>query len=315
MPADKFFQNEQACRAYVEQEENVSMVASRDRGRTLEILSQYLPDKDKVHVALGVGGGLDFKLLQKIPCIVRRIGVDYSPHMLDLCRERHSHAELLKDDLRSLRELKEILKDDGRPVIYTLLSNTLGNFETSEIRKGVVKTVRGLMKEDDLFVAELYKRPELLVTDPGLIPDFFLKTKVRVVDFERKQLSEPIPLIKVPVMKSFINPEYAWVLHSLDQQQHYSELKCVQVAVGDFGHSAYNPETGDMVVYRKEAGKDFEPVFVSHRWEGMELASTFLGADLLGDTINGEDSFITFLVPYGGENFEEFERHYDSLFY
>ena len=336
MSGDEVWYNKEACEAYVNEQEKVTMVRSKDREMMLEVLSHYLPDEDKVHVGLGIGGGLDFKLTNNIPHVVRRIGVDYSPTMLKLCKEKHPNTELIKDDLLHLKKLKKVLKKEDKPVFLTLMTNTLGNF-SSEDRSRVVRSIRKLMKDNDLLVAELYKRPELISIDPGLPPDRYLKTKVRIIDFKKRKISEPIPLLKVPPYRDFMkNPQLSWFLHSMAQQEHYGDLKIFQKVMGKIGHSAYWPETGDMVIYkllkgkpgdtqiygvtvkskREEFEKYFEPVITSHRWEGIEMAKTFMDAGLCGYAINGEDSFILFFIPnyLGKEKLGEFRNRYNGLF-
>jgi len=338
MSGDQFWFNEEVCKTYVEEQEKIPMVESRDREMMLRSLCRYLPDEEKVHVGLGIGGGLDFKLTSNIPRVVRRIGVDYSPTMLKLCKERHPDAELLKDDLRHLRKLKKFLKDEDRPVYFTQCSNTLGNFTPEYSRMKVVKSIRNVMKDRDLFVAELYKRPELLVVDPGLLPERHLKTRVGIIDPEKRKIIGTRPFLKLEVMNDYMkDPQLVWMLHSMAQQEDYGDLKVVQKAVGKIGHAAYWPETGDLVIYksrepaqgetrvygvalipgkRKEFEKHFEPVITSHRWEGIEMGKTFLDAGLWGNFINRGTSFIPFFIPHyrDKESLREFYNRYNSLF-
>ncbi|MEM5791065.1 MAG: class I SAM-dependent methyltransferase [Candidatus Aenigmatarchaeota archaeon] len=318
------------CRDYANEEEKISIITPRERKMEQQILSHYLPDKSKVHVALGVGGGLDFKIFN-LPTVERRIGVDISPAMLEICKERYSDAEVVRDDIRSLKKLRELLKNEDRPKFLTILTNTLGNFKVDE-RKRIVRNVRSLMKNQDLLVTELYKRPELLTVDPGLIPEELIGIKIRPIDLENKTVSEPIPLIKTFPF-NFYSVLAPWTLHSMSQELHYSEMKSIQKIVGKVGYSAYWPKTGDMVIYklrrykkdkisgniepeRREVEKYFEPVIFSHRWEGMEIASTFTNAGLLGYMINGENAFITFFAPYNKskESFKDFWKRYKKLF-
>jgi hypothetical protein len=338
MAMDKFWFNEEVCRVYVEEQEKIPMVGSKDRELMLKSLSCYLPDEDKVHVGLGIGGGLDFKLTSDIPRVVRRIGIDYSPNMLKLCKERHPDAELLKDDLGSLRKLKKVLKEEDRPIYFTLFTNTLGNFVPEDSRRKVVKSIRNVMKGRDLLVAELYKRYELLVIDPGLLPKRHLKTRVGIIDLEKREIIGTRPFLKLELMNDYMkDPRLVWMLHSMAQQEDYGDLKVVQKAVGKMGHSAYWPETGDLVIYRarepaqgesrvygvalipgerEEFEKYFEPMITSHRWEGMEMGKIFVGAGLWGEFINGETSFIPFFIPHykGKENLGEFYNRYNGLF-
>jgi len=336
MSGDEVWFNKEACKAYVTEQKKATMVRSKDRERMLKVLSSYLPDEEKVHVGLGIGGGLDFELI-KMPHVERIIGVDYSPNMLELCKERHPDAEVLKDDLLHLRKLKKVLKKDDRPVLLSLLTNTLGNF-SSKNRPKVVKSIRSVMKKNDLLVVELYKRPELVPIDPGLPPDRHLKTKVRIIDFEKRKLSEPMPLLKVPPYRDFMkNPQLSWVLHSMAQQEHYGDLKVFQKVMGKVGHSAYWPETGDIVIYklrkgrpgetqiygvtvkskREEFEKYYEPVITSHRWDGIEIVSTFSDAGFNGSFINGEYAFIPFFMPFdkNKESFGDFFKRYYSQFH
>jgi hypothetical protein len=332
MSADELWLSKEACEAYVEEQEKVTLVTPREREMEQAVLSHYLPDKDKVHVGLGIGGGLDFDVLKDVPRIVKRIGVDYYPNMLRLCRESHPNAELVIDDIRNLIRLRKILQREKRPAIFTLLTNTLGNFEPKE-RRIAVESVRRVMKGDDLLVMELYKRPELLGGDPGLIPYAFLKLKVSAIDLEKNTISQPVPLFKVFPFNLYMNDQYSWVFHSILQERHYGEAKTVQKIVGKIGHAAYWPETGDIVLYRPRKCKSpstareksrreefeeyFEPVLTSHRWEGMEIASLFLDAGLCGNTINGENTLIPFFSPYckSEESLNEFEERYGKLFY
>lgn len=328
---EKIWLDKNFCREYANEEEKISMITPRERKLEQEILSHYLPDKSKVHIALGVGGGLDFKIFN-FPSIERRIGIDISPAMLEICKERYTDAEVFRDDMKSLKKLGELLKNENRPKFFTVLTNTLGNFEADK-REKILRNIRNLMNDNDLLIAELYKRPELLAIDPGLFPEELIKLKIKPIDLKNKTISKPIPLIKVfPFnLYSILAP---WMLHSMSQQLHYSEIKSIQKIVGKVGHSVYWPKTGDMVIYklrkykkekisrnlepeRRELEKYFEPVIFSHRWEGMEVASTFMNAGLLGYMINGENTFITFFAPYNKskESFEDFWKRYEKLFY
>jgi len=338
MSGDEIWFNKEACEGYVKEQEKAAIAGSKDREMMLEALSYYLPNKDKVHVGLGIGGGLDFKLID-MPHVARRIGVDYSPAMLKLCKERHSDAEFIKDNLLDLRKLRKVLKKEERPICFTLLTNTLGNF-SYEDRPKVVESIRNVMKDNDLLVTELYKRPELISSDPGLFPDRHLKTKGRIIYPKKKGISEPIPLLKIPPYRDYMkDPELSWILHVMAQQEHYGDLKLFRSVMGKAGHSVYYPETGDIVIYklrgtepveteiygtavrsisrREEFEKYFEPVITSHRWGGMEIAKTFMDAGLLGDSINGENAFILFFIPHyvdKKEKSEEFDSRYHSLF-
>ncbi len=336
MSGNEVWFNEEACKGYVEQQEKTTLVGSKDREMMLGALQHYLPGKNKVQVGLGIGGGSpDFDL--KIPNVVRKIGIDYSPVMLKLCKERHPDAELIQDDLLHLKKLGKVLKKEKRPVFLTLMTNTLGNF-SSDNRPRVVKSIRNVMKDDDLLVAELYKRPELVATDPGLFPSRHLKTKVRIIDFEKRKLSEPIPILKIPPFRDYAkNPQLSWLLHSMAQQEHYGDLKLFQKVMGKAGHSAYWPETGDMVIYKLRKGKPgdtqfygvtvksrrgeferyWEPVIISHRWNAMEMADIFYKAGLSGSAINREKAYILFFIPHymdEKENLKEFDNRYHSLF-
>ncbi len=337
MSGDEVWFNEEACRGYVEEQEKATIVKPKDRERMLKVLSHYFPDEDKVHVGLGIGGGLDIKITEGVPRVVRKIGVDYSSTMLKLCKERHPDAELIQDNLLNPRKLKKVLKKEERPVFLTILTNTLGNFSMKD-RPKVLRSIRNVMKDDDLLVAQLYKRPELIVKDPGLPPDRCLKTKVRIIDFEKGKLSEPVPLLKIEPWRSYIkNPQLSWVLYSMDQQEHYGELKLFQKVMGKVGHSAYWPDTGDIVIYglrgtepvdtqvygvvvksrREEFEKYFKPIITSHRWEGLEMVSLFSEAGFNGTFINGEYAFIPFYMPYDKdkESFGDFFKRYNSKFY
>lgn len=322
------------CREYVSEEEKISMVTPKERELEQKTFSCYLPNINKIHIALGVGGGLDFKVFRS-EAIERIIGVDISSTMLEICKERHPDAETVRDDIRSLKKLKRLLKNEKRPKFFTLLTNTLGNFRPGE-REKIVKNVGNLMEDQDLFIAELYKRPELLAIDPGLLPDVFLKIKARRLDFEKSSVSKAIPLFKVfPFNFYLANPANAWMLYSTSQQFHYGEIKFINKVVGKVGQVAYWPKTGDIVVYklreskkeivhkekildpeREEFERYFEPVILSHRWEGKEIASLFLKAGLFGEMLNGENTFITFFIPWykDKEKFEEFQERYKEFF-
>ncbi|MEM5834680.1 MAG: class I SAM-dependent methyltransferase [Candidatus Aenigmatarchaeota archaeon] len=329
----KIWFNKEFCKQYAEEEEKITMVTPKERELEQEMFSYYLPNKSKVHVALGVGSGLDFKVFQNNN-IERRIGVDISPSMLEICKERYPDAEVIRDDIRSLKKLRRLIKSEERPKFFTLLTNTLGNFELKD-RERIVRNVRSLMGDQDLLIAELYKRPELLVLGSGLLPDTFLKLKVRPLDFKEASFSKATPLFKVfPFNFYLANPENTWMLYSFSQQFHYGEMEFVRKVVGKVGQVAYWPKTGDIVVYklrehkkrtihkekvldeREDLERCFEPVILSHRWEGKEIASLFIKAGFLGYVLNGESTFITFFIPWykNKEKFKNFCERYEKIF-
>jgi len=318
--SDKVYLNKISCRKYVEHEKQLSRLAAKDEKILPILASSHLPEKDKVHVAIGCGGGRDFEesVLGKDSKVVRRIGVDYSPHMIEHCKTKHPDAEVLKDDMRSLKKLRKYLKNETRPVIYTLLTNTLGNVESVD-RSRTLKAIRDCMKNEDLFISELYIHPIETAQDPNLIPESFMKTKVRFIDPVKKELGTAIPLYKLfPYSLAVKNPELSWVLHAYEQQEYYAEMDFIREVVGRNIHTSFNAETNNIEVYRardrksvflrkilreatrrKEKFDDyFELVVISHRWTGLEIAKEFTDAGFVGELYAGKTMYIPKMMRY-----------------
>jgi hypothetical protein len=335
--SDRVYLNESSCKKYVDHEEELSKLAARDEQILPFIASLFQPNKDKVQVAIGCGGGRDFKedVLGKDSKIVRKIGLDYSSYMLKLCKEKYPHVEVIKDDMRSLKKLKKYLRSETGPIIFTLLTNSLGNLEMVDRRRSLM-AIRDCMKDEDLLISELYRHPIEVARDPNLIPENFINTKVRTIDFSTKELGTAIPLYKMfPYVLAAKNPELSWILHVFDQQAYYAEMDFIRNVIGQSLQTNYNFETNNIEVYRprdrksvflrktlrKITGRNanfsdyFDLVLFSHRWTGTEMARDFMEAGLIGNCYAGQTMYIPCMIRYNGnKDFKSACERYDAMF-
>lgn len=154
-----FWFNPQAPTGY---HEHMKRYASgvEDEETVAEIISKYLPTKNKVIADLGIGTGRELDWMDKLPKIKKIIGLDYSPYMTDFItknKAKYSKSiELIVDDLFKPHQLAKIAKKEKSPIIYLSLINTFGNFTKHE-RIRVLKNIRFLMLPKDRIVLALYK--------------------------------------------------------------------------------------------------------------------------------------------------------------
>lgn len=126
-----------------------------------DFINNYLPNRKKVIVDLGIGTGRELIWLDSVLGVEKIIGLDYSPAMLSFLRKNLSNykhkIELVKDDLLKPILLPKIIMDERKPIVYLSLINTFGNFKKAE-RLRVLKNISPLLKHADRIVLALYTR-------------------------------------------------------------------------------------------------------------------------------------------------------------
>jgi len=209
--------------------------------------------------------------------------------MLELCGRKYKDAELILDDITSLKVLKESLKEEKRSVFYTLLTNTLGNLEEND-RKKSIESIRECMNSGDLLVLELYRRIEELKGAPKNLEKIKLGSILYEDDLLKNMRSKlPKKATLADYLKAFGLPEP--YLHSLAQQNEYSELSFFNSI--KHVHSEYNPDTHDVIVSEVVDGDFFnrKPVFLSHRWSYNEIKNSFTSREMEIDVIPTEKTY------------------------
>ncbi len=126
------------------------------------LISDFLKGQDShVLVDLGIGTGRELDWLRGIQSIESVIGLDYSPHMINLCMEIwHNYSKrliLFPDDFEKLQNLSQVLKEEPKPAVFLSLSNTFGNLPPGR-RAKALKKISSVARSGDRFVFALYKR-------------------------------------------------------------------------------------------------------------------------------------------------------------
>jgi len=129
-----------------------------DEAILADFLKKHTPH---ILIDLGIGTGRELNWLRDVETTRAVIGIDYSPHMLDKCREIwRSYPKklvLLLDDFEKLQKLEKVLRREHGPAVFICLSNTLGNLP-SERRKKAVAKIGTVARPGDLVIFALYKR-------------------------------------------------------------------------------------------------------------------------------------------------------------
>lgn len=142
-------------------------------------VKDYINSKRNVKVvSLGIGTGRELNWLDKLKNIKEVVGIDYSSDFLDVCKKVAGKCKvkvnLIKDNLFYLKRFKKLIRNEGSPLIYVCLLNTLGNFTAKE-REKILKNVRNLMKKKDRLILCLYKKPEKIKAKIALPPQIKIK--------------------------------------------------------------------------------------------------------------------------------------------
>jgi len=128
-----------------------------------DFIKGYRPGTAKIIVDLGIGPGRELEWLEKIEDIATIVGVDFSEHMLNFCRniaKRYlKRVVLVQEDFRSLNKTRKFIRGRTSPAIFICLVNTLGNFPPKD-RLRVLSGIRKIMEKDDRLVLMLYKLPQ-----------------------------------------------------------------------------------------------------------------------------------------------------------
>jgi len=231
-----------------------------DETRMVEFINEFKPKNKKIIVDLGIGPGRELHWLTKLKNISKIIGIDYSQPMLNFCQKQAQKSQikttLLKDDLLTLNKFKP---PKVEIIIYLYLFNSLGDFEPKE-RKIILQNIKRKMKNGDVFIVTLSKRPEEV--EPGVLEELSYRAKSSK---ENKRLDVVMEYGALP---------FLWNI-SLKKYKRLPQLW-------------YDNKKNDFVLYM---GKNI--LFFSHRWSKKEIIGLFIKSGLkIIDIIGGKTSYV-----------------------
>jgi hypothetical protein len=205
--------------------------------------NNYLSQKQKVIVDLGIGTGRELSWIDSLKSLSQIIGLDYSYKMVTFCKKSaylYKHKFIcFRDDLLNLKHLPGFVELVKEPIIYLSLINSLGNFSATE-RIRCLKQLKPLLRPADRIVLCLYKRPTLKM---------------------KKYLPSSFPESALP--KSKINRTY---LTFIREYAFFSFIWHSIIAKGKFPRFWYNSRTNDLVIHI-----DGKRVVISHRFNKVEI--------------------------------------------
>lgn len=146
-----------------------------------KLIKEHFQGKKIALVCLGIGAGRELEFLYPIDEIKEIYGLDISPAALRECRERiqalnftEKKIRLFEDSIFDLKHWKDFIKRSPikKPIVYTMLLNTLGVFSLNH-RKKIVDVVRGVIRKEDMIIISGYKLPIIWKSIPDNVLEFW----------------------------------------------------------------------------------------------------------------------------------------------